>query len=266
MKDERTKIIKKGGPSPCQYFIGVLCQIRGMGINMLSITEQWNPKQALLKSIIHKPDKFDQAIQICLDLHSLVHTSEMSSLNTRTFEDEVWDGLNEKVFSTMLDNKTSTIAWDIWHLTRIEDITANILIADDSQVINSGKWLEKMMVTVCDTGNAMTRDEITSLSSQINMTELRNYRIAVGRKTRQIITQLMPIDMKKRFEASRIQRVLDEGGILEAEGSKWLLDFWGKKTVAGILLMPITRHQVVHINDALRIKEKCMKTCRKITH
>lgn len=230
-----------------------------MGEYMLSVTEQWNPKQALLKDIILKPDKFDYAIELCLDLHSLVHTSEMSRLDIRTFEDDLWDGLNEKAFRTRLTDKSVTIAWDIWHLTRIEDITANILIAGDIQIINSGKWLDKMKVSVCDTGNAMTKDEIDTFSSQIDMKELRNYRIAVGRKTREIINQLRPNDMKKKIEPSRIQRVLDEGGVLEADESKWLLDFWGKKTVAGILLMPITRHQVVHINDALKIKDKCIK-------
>jgi hypothetical protein len=32
----------------------------------------------------------------------------------------------------------------------------------------------------------------------------------------------------------------------------------GKKTVAGILLMPITRRQIVHLNDSMNLKEKIM--------
>lgn len=226
---------------------------------MISVTKQWNPKQALLKSIIQKPDKFDEAIQLCLDMHSLVHTSEMLKMGIETFEDILWNGLDEEVFSTMPTNKDVTIAWNIWHLTRIEDMTANILIANDIQVINSDNWIDRMNVTVYDTGNAMTDNEIIFFSSKIDMKELRNYRIAVGRKTREIIKQLGPNDMKRKMEPDRLQRILDEGGVLEVEGSKWLVDFWGRKTVAGILLMPITRHQIVHINDALKLKEKCMK-------
>jgi hypothetical protein len=258
-KVERNKKSLKEVPSPCYLFDGILCRMWGMDINMISVSEDWNPKQALLKDIILKPDKFNQAKELCLDLHSLVHTAEMSGLDIRTLEDELLDGLDERVFRTMLTDKTVTIAWDLWHLTRIEDITANILIANDFQVINSGKWLNKMNVTVCDTGNAMTKDEISVFSSQIDMNELKNYRVSVGIKTREIINQLNPNQMKSKIEPSRLQRVLDEGGVLEAEESSWLLDFWGKKTVAGILLMPITRHQVVHINDALKIKDKCRK-------
>jgi len=48
-----------------------------------------------------------------------------------------------------------TIAWNIWHMTRIEDITANMLIMDSSQILDD-EWLEKMSIQVKDTGNAMT--------------------------------------------------------------------------------------------------------------
>lgn len=230
---------------------------------MINVTKLWNPKQALLREIINKPDRFDEAIELCLEMHSLVHTSEMSGTNISTFEDELWDGLDEFSFRTMPTIKDATIAWNLWHLTRIEDITANILIADDIQVINRDNWLDKMNVTVCDTGNAMTDEEIEALSLAINMKELRNYRIAVGRKTREIIKQLQAKDMKRKMEPAGLQRIFDEGGVLRVKGSEWLVDFWGKKTVAGILLMPITRHQIVHINDSLKLKERCKKKIRK---
>ena len=61
------------------------------------------------------------------------------------------------------------------------------------------------------------------------------------------------------MEPSSVNRILSEGGVLDVEDSSWLLDFWGKKNVAGIIQMPITRHQVVHINDSLKLKEKCKK-------
>jgi hypothetical protein len=53
-------------------------------------------------------------------------------------------------------------------------------------------------------------------------------------------------------------------GVTEHKDSVWLLDFWGKKTVAGILLMPITRHQIVHLNDCIKLKERLMHNKWKI--
>lgn len=224
----------------------------------------WNSQQKLLKSIITKSDKFDETIKVCLDQHSMVHTSEMSQTNIVTFEDELWDGLDEVTFRTMPTEKDeATIAWCLWHSTRIEDITMNILVADDTQVINSSNWLEKMNVKICDTGNAMTNEDIVDFSLSIDMQELKNYRRTVGKKTREIIKKFEPSDLKKKMEASRLQRILDEGGVLNVEGANWLIDFWSRKNVAGILLMPVTRHHIVHINESIQLKQKCRKLTKR---
>lgn len=222
---------------------------------MESITKDWNPKQAKLKEIILRQDKFREAIDLALEMHSLIHTSEMSGRDTPTYEDELWKGLDPGVFGSQHKQQGSTIAWNLWHMTRIEDLTANILIAGSSQVLNSD-WLDRMKVTVTDTGNAMNDSEIAEFSAQLDMLELRNYRTAVGRKTREIIINLLPSDMKRKVTPESIGRIREEGGVTGADQSMWLLDFWGKKTVAGIMLMPITRHQVVHINDSLKLKSK----------
>ena len=221
---------------------------------MINVGKEWNTRQSLLRKMLSKQEQFSEAVKLCLEMHSLVHTSEMSKAGFSTYEDLLWDGLTEDLFRIQPENRNTTIAWNLWHLTRIEDITVNILIADDSQVINNG-WLKKMNTAVLDTGNAMTRKEIENLSSEINMKELRNYRIAVGRKTQKIISCLKAGDLKRKMTLPQLNRITDEGGVLQAEGSIWLINFWGRKTVSGILLMPVTRHQVVHLNDALKIKK-----------
>ncbi len=143
-------------------------------------------------------------------------------------------------------------------MTRIEDITSNILIADDSQVLNN-EWSRKLNSEILDTGNAMTVKEIEDFSNRVDMRELRSYRIGVGRRTQIIIEQLKSDDLKRRMTSKQLKRIVSEGGVLDVEGSRWLIDFWGRKTVSGILLMPITRHQIVHLNDSLKIKEKYAK-------
>lgn len=203
-----------------------------------------------------KPDKFDEAIKLCLEQHSMVHLSEMSKKNAVTFEDELWEGLDETTFRTLINVKGRTIAYGLWHSSRIEDITMNILVADETQVINTENWLEKMNSKISDTGNAMTDKEILDFSLIINIQELRKYRIAVGRKTREIIQKFKPLDLKRKMEPKRLQRILDEGAVLNVEGANWLINFWGRKNVAGILLMPVTRHHIVHINESMSAKKK----------
>ncbi len=229
---------------------------------MYSVAEQWNPKQKMLNSIILKKDKIEESIRLILDLHSMVHTSDMNNSEVKTLEDEVWEGLDRYAFITMPTIKDVTVAWNIWHITRIEDLTVNVLIADGVQEFIAGKWSAKLDVAVCDTGNAMNDDEIIDISKKVNMDELRNYRVAVGRRTREVISNLKPEDMRQKVLQNRLKRILDEGGVLDVENSKWLLDFWGKKNTAGLILMPVTRHQVVHLNDSLKLKKKCTKSKR----
>lgn len=226
---------------------------------MFSVAEQWNPKQKLLKNIMLKEDKFKETIDLILDLHSMVHTRDMSGGDIQTLEDELWDGLDEKAFSSMPTKDDVTIAWNEWHITRIEDLTVNILIADETQEFICHNWPAKLNIEVTDTGNAMSDDEIIDFSQKVSMDELRKYRMAVGRKTRDVIQKLKPDDLKKKVRKDRLDRVFNEGGVLDVKDSKWLLDFWGQKNIAGLILMPVTRHQVVHLNDSLKLKKKCSK-------
>ncbi|GHT56811.1 hypothetical protein FACS1894109_06990 [Spirochaetia bacterium] len=228
----------------------------------MSLIKDWNPKQAVLKEAIAdanaKPERFKEAIRLCLELHGSVHSAPVSNTKPPTIFDKLWDGLSRRAFETMPSTKGVTIAWNIWHLIRIEDITANILICNGKQVLN-GTWLKKLKVAVRDTGNAMTKDEILNLSRSLNMDALLAYRNAVGSRTREIIGSLKPADLKRKMNPASVQRILTEGGVTGHKDSVWLLDFWSKKTVAGILLMPITRHQIVHLNDCTNLKEKIMR-------
>lgn len=218
----------------------------------------WNSKQKTLKEIIMKPDRFEEAIKLCLEQHSMMHSSEMSNLNTVTFEDEVWDGLDEDTFRTSVNKKGRTVAYGMWHSARIEDMTMNILAADSVQVIDEDNWIKKLNSEIYDTGNELTPPEILKFSSTINMKELYNYRIAVGKRTQEIITNLKCGDMKKKVKPEGLKKILEIGAVADVESANWLIDFWGKKNIAGLLLMPATRHLLVHINesiDARKIKK-----------
>jgi hypothetical protein len=41
------------------------------------------------------------------------------------------------------------------------------------------------------------------------------------------------------------------------EAGRGVIGYWGGLTGAGLLLMPPTRHNLVHLNEMLKIKAKC---------
>lgn len=184
--------------------------------------------------------------------HAMVHAAVMSQSNLWSFEDEVWDRLSEHDIRAIPVNFEHSIAWMIWHITRIEDITMNILVADAPQLLLKDGWYERLRPPYIDTGNAMSQAQITDLSNQINIDALREYRIATGRNTRRLVDQLTSIDMTKKVSVKRLQRIIGDGAVVEA--AKGLLDYWGGLTIGGLLLMPPTRHPFVHLNEAMRVK------------
>ena len=224
----------------------------------MTITSEWNTKQKRLKETIRNPELFHEAKELFLDMHQSVHFAGMNGDSELTLLDRLWDGLQNNELAIMPTEKDATIAGDIWHITRIEDLTINILVSEAEQVLND-EWISRLHTQVTDTGNAMTDDEIMDFSKSINVKALKEYRIAVGIQTHRILKTLKAEDMKRKIKPERLAKILNERGVLEHQDSIWLLDFWGKKDIAGIILMPITRHQIVHINEAFNIKSAIHK-------
>ncbi|HBF4440547.1 TPA: DinB family protein [Clostridioides difficile] len=206
-----------------------------------------------LNKIIHKEEKIEQAKELFLKIHAKLHLSKIS--NTEKNEvDKLINDLNRDEYAIMPTNKDETIAWVLWHITRIEDLTVNMLVAQKEQIFNE-QWKDRLSVFITDTGNALSDDEIMNLSKSINIDELLCYRNEVAKNTIEVVKDLKAEDMKRKVSPIDLERILVTGGVIKHEDSIWLLDFWGNKDIAGILLMPPTRHVILHLNDCCKWKE-----------
>jgi hypothetical protein len=78
--------------------------------------------------------------------------------------------------------------------------------------------------------------------------------MTVGRRTREVVKGLRPEDLKQTMQPSRIQQVADQGAVLPA--AQGIIDYWSKRNIAGLLLMPPTRHCFVHLNEAAKLKRR----------
>lgn len=171
----------------------------------------WNAQQQVLGRLLNKGEDFPSAIVLFLSQHAVLHVCEMAQVKFPTFEDEIWEGLSEAAARSIPPKAEHSIAWIFWHLTRIEDITMNLLVAGTAQLFEQEGWLSRLGVTDKDTGNAMTEEQIAALSQAVDLQALRAYRLAVGRRTREIVKALQPGDVKKKAEPARLQRILAEG-------------------------------------------------------
>lgn len=227
----------------------------------LSQRKQWNENHKKLTNIILKPSENQISIELFLNQHRLLHSSRMSNSPVATLEDALVKDLLEETFRkypvTAPDTRNS-IVWHIWHITRIEDMTMNVLVNNDKQVLYTGDWEKKLKVNYPHSGNEMTEIEIADLSANIDIKALLDYRIEVGRKTREIISCLSTREFKQKVDAGRIN-ILKEQNAVKKEAS-WLLEYWGSKSIAGLILMPATRHIYLHLNKSIRIKQRIQKS------
>ena len=173
-----------------------------------------------LNRIIRKPELIEQTKELFLEIHGKLHLSVVSG-NERNEVDELVGDLREDEYAIMPTAKD---------------------------------WQTRMNSPIRDTGNALSDNQIIQLSKSLRIQELLEYRNEVGRKSREIIRTLSPDDIRRKIPTQRISRILEEGGITNHEDSIWLLDFWAKKDIAGILLMPPTRHVMLHLNDCCKWK------------
>lgn len=211
-------------------------------------------QQTELRRLITAPDQFEHAMQFFLEQHASLHSAKVSDLDVWSYEDALLDDLSEAQFRSIPKNCEHSIAWCIWHLARIEDTAMNMLIADSPQVFHEGAWQVKLNVALIDCGNEMDNAAMLQLSAQIDLEALRAYRLAVGKRTQEIAATLQPDDLRQKVNPLRIQRVMDEGAITEA--AKGIADYWSKRDIAGLLLMPASRHNMVHLNEVLKLKKK----------
>jgi hypothetical protein len=119
---------------------------------MQTMTQYWNPKQKRLKSLLSKKEPMMEGIAECARLHAELHRIRKSDRNIYT---EALSRI-EDICDYQPKGYFYTPAWDIWHITRIEDAIANILIDDGAQVF-SADWKRRIGAAIRDTGACVRR-------------------------------------------------------------------------------------------------------------
>lgn len=211
-------------------------------------------QQTQLRKLMGNASKHQEAITMFLDQHAMLHSARMTQTESWSFEDTIFEGMTDEQLRRIPLNCEHSVVWCIWHIARIEDIAMNILVAGNPQVQYQKNWLEHMNLTVQHSGNAMDEAAVADLSNAIDIEALRAYRVAVGRGTREIVKSLQPEDVKQKVEPARIRTVMDVGALVEPAHE--IADYWSRRTIAGLLLMPASRHLLVHLNEALTLKRR----------
>lgn len=218
--------------------------------------KNWTKNQDLLRKTLASRSRFDEAVQVFLDQHSAVHSAAISGEKGWSLHDEVITGLDEEIIRKVPKVGENSIAWLLWHITRIEDMTINTLTMSQDQVLNA-EWAKKLEYSSPDCGAGMDDVDVANLSKNINIKALLEYRAAVGQRTRESVLRLNSEKVREIVPETIVQKLVGDGSINDR--ADWLHQFYLGRSRGFFLTRTATSHNFIHLNEAGRTAKKLKK-------
>ena len=123
--------------------------------------------------------------------------------------------------------RVNSIAWNLWHLTRVEDAGLNRFVVDRAQVLDEGSWMERMNLPWRHHGSEMTLAEVDELSQQIDLPALQGYSEAVQARTRDIVSKLNSDDLNAAMEEEHLRKILIDEGLAHVNAEGFVKNYLG---------------------------------------
>lgn len=221
------------------------------------MNNEWSEKNKEMQALLAKETTYREGIQKLLELRTDLFQQVTYLMNLPK------EAFSKRPFAGDKGYHSKTIAYSIWHVFRIEDIVVHELIAGDTQVLFRDGNEEAIHPSLITTGNELEGEAIVEFSRGLDVNALYSYAKAVKESTDEVLGNLIYADLKRKFSEEDKEKLAETGCVSRDENAFWLIDYWCGKDVRGLLKMPLSRHWMMHIEAAQRIKNKLCKLARK---
>ena len=215
------------------------------------MNKDWSEQNKRMQLLIKKADSFDEGRDVLFALRDDLMNTLLSFRKELKRED-----FDAMPFMNADGYHSKNIAYSIWHIFRIEDIVAHTLVCGDEEVLFTGNYQSRIGSPVITTGNELVKEQIADFTKQLDIDELYSYIADVKKSTEEIMRNLTFSDLKCRVSDEGRENLKALGVVSEDENAVWLIDYWCKKDVRGLIQMPFSRHWIMHIEACQRIKNK----------
>ena len=215
------------------------------------MNKEWSELNKTMQTQLKTKDTFDDGIASLFELRKQLWNTILSYKAELTRED-----FDRIPFINADGYHSKTVAYSLWHIFRIEDIVAHTLIKGDEQVFFAKDYQKRTGSPIITTGNELVKQEIADFSKQLNLDELYSYISDVKKSTENILIGIAFEDTRKKISDDRRKELEKLCVVSEDESAAWLIDYWCKKDVRGLLQMPFSRHWIMHIEACERIRNK----------
>lgn len=222
------------------------------------MNKDWSEKNKKMQSLLKK-GTFSEAISELIELRTLL----LDEINSWKYEVEPED-YSKIPFMNAEGYHSKTIAYSIWHVARIEDIVVHTLIREKEEVLFEGGFIDRIKAPIITTGNELVKQEIADFSKKLDLAALFQYIEAVKNTTDEWLRSINYEDLKTKFSDTDKQRIQKKKVVSTDQEAVWLIDYWCNKDVKGLIKMPLSRHWIMHVEAAIRIKNKLDKCSQSV--
>lgn len=215
------------------------------------MNKEWSELNKNVQLRIKKKETFTQGIETLLVLRNQLMEQMLEFKKTLKRED-----FNAMPFPNAEGYHSKTIAYSLYHIFRIEDITANSLVKKGTQIFFANEYQRKMNSPIITTGNELAGREIAEFSSKLDIDGLYGYISEVNTATADLLKGLSYSDLKTKMTEADRENLIKLKTVSEDENAVWLIDYWCGKDVGGLIRMPLSRHWIMHVEACLRIRNK----------
>jgi hypothetical protein len=190
------------------------------------------------------------ARDLLLQQHARAHTAAVAG-DKGSVAERAFGALGDEQMRVRPREDLNSLVWLMWHIARAEDLMVNPVLAGRDQVLDAG-WLSRLRITRRDFGFGMTSAEVSALSEQVDVSALRDYRDAVGRRTRDILGGFGPTDLEGAVTAEGMQRAAAEGAFGDRQ-EQMLTMFTGRPRL-GVFSGMAVMHSMQHFGEAFTVR------------
>ena len=139
----------------------------------------------------------------------------------------IWKEVPSELMRQRPHPRVNSIAWNLWHLTRVEDAGLSRFVVDRPQVLDEGRWMARMNIPWRHHGSEMTFAEVDELNQRIDLAALHDYAQAVQTRTREIISQLSWDTLEAVMETERLRIILVDEGLAHSQAEGFIENYLG---------------------------------------
>ncbi len=141
--------------------------------------------------------------------------------------DYLWKVVPSELMRVRPQPKVNSLAWNLWHISRVEDAGLNRFVADRHQILDEGNWMARLHLPWRDVGTGMNLAEVDELDRQIDLDALHDYSKAVQARTIEIVSQLQMADLDPVVPVEKIRAVVIDEGFAHSDPEGLVTNYTG---------------------------------------